>query len=106
MRWEQKEKGLGAADFTKQIDKNAERMLEEGRRTFRHDTFGDEEASVRRVLNSWGAGKFDAELLLDGKAFRPDGKSAATLIPPAFGLAGVNLHTWTGWGSVIARKGI
>jgi cytochrome c peroxidase len=24
----------------------------------------------------------------------------ATLIPPAFGLAGVNLHTWTGWGSV------
>src|SRR4029453_10154446 len=24
----------------------------------------------------------------------------ATLIPPAFGLSGVNLHTWTGWGSV------
>src|SRR3989449_11312575 len=23
-----------------------------------------------------------------------------TLIPPAFGLAGVNLHTWTGFGSV------
>jgi hypothetical protein len=36
---------------------------------------------------------------LDGKAFRPDGKSAATLIPPAFGLAGVNLGTWTGFGS-------
>jgi hypothetical protein len=52
------------------------------------------------VLNSWGPGKFDAELLLDGKAFRPDGKPAATLIPPAFGLAGINLHTWTGWGSV------
>lgn len=58
------------------------------------------EATVRTVLNSWGPGKFDAELFLDGKAFRPDGKSAATLIPPAFGLAGVNLHTWTGWGSV------
>ena len=57
-------------------------------------------AAVRAVLRSWGPGKFDAELLLDGKAFRPDGKSAATLIPPAFGLAGVNLHTWTGWGSV------
>jgi hypothetical protein len=57
-------------------------------------------ATVKRVLRSWGPGKFDAELLLDGKAFRPDGKSAATLIPPAFGLAGVNLHTWTGWGSV------
>ena len=57
-------------------------------------------ATVRAVLRSWGPGKFDAELLLDGKAFRPDGKSAATLIPPAFGLAGVNLHTWTGWGAV------
>jgi hypothetical protein len=57
-------------------------------------------ATVRTVLNSWGPGKYDAELLLDGKAFRPDGKSAATLLPPAFGLAGVNLHTWTGWGSV------
>src|SRR5262249_29482698 len=32
--------------------------------------------------------------------FRPDGKSASTLIPAAFGLAGVNLHTYTGWGSV------
>ncbi len=55
-------------------------------------------ATVRAVLRGWGPGKFDAELVLDGKAFRPDGKSAATLIPPAFGLAGVNLHTWTGWG--------
>ena len=61
---------------------------------------GVDDATVRAVLNSWGPGKFDAELLLDGKAFRPDGRSAATLIPPAFGLAGVNLHTWTGWGSV------
>ncbi|HEX2122558.1 MAG TPA: hypothetical protein VHL59_13040, partial [Thermoanaerobaculia bacterium] len=59
-----------------------------------------DEATVRKVLNSWGPGKFDAELLMDGKAFRPDGKPAATLIPPAFGLAGINLHTWTGWGSV------
>jgi hypothetical protein len=59
-----------------------------------------DEATVRTVLLSWGPGKFDAALLLDGKAFRPDGKSAATLIPAAFGLAGVNLHTYTGWGSV------
>lgn len=59
-----------------------------------------DEATVRAVLNSWGPGKFDASLLLDGKAFRPDGGPAAVLIPPAFGLAGVNLHTWTGWGSV------
>jgi hypothetical protein len=66
--------------------------------------------TVRAVLNSWGPGKFDAELFMDGKAFNPQQVSnavvtgtnipGATLIPPAFGLAGVNLHTWTGWGSV------
>ena len=64
-----------------------------------------DDPTVRKVLRSWGPGKFDAELLLDGKAFRPGGKSAATLIPPAFGLAGVNLHTWTGWGSVTHWNG-
>ncbi|HEV2037212.1 MAG TPA: di-heme oxidoredictase family protein, partial [Candidatus Eremiobacteraceae bacterium] len=61
---------------------------------------GANRATVVKVLHSWGPGKFDAELFLDGRAFRPDGKSAATLIPAAFGLAGVNLHTYTGWGSV------
>jgi len=61
---------------------------------------GVSDATTRQVLMSWGPGKFDAELFMDGKAFRPDGGPAATLIPPAFGLAGVNLHTWTGWGSV------
>jgi len=55
-----------------------------------------DEPTVKKVLASWGPGKFDAELNLDGKAFRPDGKPAATLIPPAFGMAGVNLHTWGG----------
>jgi hypothetical protein len=59
-----------------------------------------DQATVRTVLNSWGPGRFDAQLFLDGKAFRPDGRTAATLIPPAFGLAGVNLHTYTGWGGV------
>jgi hypothetical protein len=39
-------------------------------------------------------------LFLDGKAFRPDGRTAATLIPPAYGLAGVNLQTYTGFGGV------
>ena len=57
-------------------------------------------STVVKVLQSWGPGKFDAELFMDGKAFRPDGGSAATLLPAAFGLAGVNLHTYTGWGSV------
>ncbi len=60
-----------------------------------------DQATVRKVLMSWGPGKYDAELNQDGKAMRPDGKPAATLIPPAFGLAGVNSHTWTGaWGTI------
>ena len=59
-----------------------------------------DEATVDKVLKSWGPGKFDAELFFDGKAFRPDGKPAATLLPAAFGLEGVNLHTYTGWGAV------
>ena len=61
---------------------------------------GVDRATVDKVLKAWGPGKFDAELNLDGKGFRPDGKSSATLIPAAFGLAGVNLHTYEGWGSV------
>jgi hypothetical protein len=64
------------------------------------DVLGVNISTVKKVLAGWGPGKFDAELFLDGKGFRPDGKSSAVLIPPAFGLAGVNLHTWTGWGSV------
>jgi hypothetical protein len=62
---------------------------------------GVDEGTVRTVLSAWGPGKFDAQLLLDGKGFRPDGRTAATLIPPAFGLAGFNHHTSTGgWGTV------
>ena len=36
----------------------------------------------------WGPGKYDAQLNIDGKGFRPDGRSAATVIPAAYGLAG------------------
>ncbi|HYV92629.1 MAG TPA: hypothetical protein VE978_12615 [Chitinophagales bacterium] len=65
------------------------------------DALGVDMATVKKVLASWGPGKFDALLNLDGKAFRPDGKSGATLIPEAFGHAGDNNHTWTGgWGDV------
>jgi hypothetical protein len=60
------------------------------------------EADVKKAITAWGPGKFDAQLNLDGKAFRPDGKTSATLNPPAFGLAGVNNHTSTGaWGTVV-----
>jgi hypothetical protein len=65
------------------------------------EMLGTDIDNLKKVLMSWGPGKFDAELNLDGKAMRPDGKSAATLIPEAFGHAGHNLHTWTGgWGNV------
>jgi hypothetical protein len=64
------------------------------------DLLGVDANTVKKVFASWGPGCFDAELDKDGKAFRPDGKRACTLIPPALGLAGVNLHTWTGFGSV------
>jgi hypothetical protein len=63
------------------------------------DLLGVPQDDVRAVLRAWGPGKFDAELVLDGQVGDPPG-SGAKLIPPAFGLAGVNLHTWTGWGSV------
>src|SRR6185503_2951486 len=35
------------------------------------DLLGVSQDTVRTVLNSWGPGKFDAELVLDGKAFNP-----------------------------------
>ena len=64
------------------------------------DRLNTDVPTVKAVLAAWGPGKFDASLFMDGKGFRPDGKTAAVLIPPAYGLAGVNLHTYTGWGSV------
>lgn len=64
------------------------------------DLLGIDVPTVKKVLTSWGPGKYDAELDQDVKAFQPNGKSAATLLPAAFGLAGVNDATYTGWGSV------
>lgn len=64
------------------------------------DLLGVDVPTVKKVLTSWGPGKYDAELNQDGKAFQPNGKSGATLLPPAFGMAGVNNGTYTGWGSV------
>ena len=64
------------------------------------DLLAIDNATLIKALKAWGPGRYDAELSHDGKAFRPDGKTAATVLPAAFGLAGVNLHTYTGWGSV------
>jgi hypothetical protein len=58
------------------------------------------ETTLRQVLSQWGPGKFPAILFMDGKAYRPDGKIAANLIPAAFGLRGINLTTYTGWGDI------
>lgn len=59
-----------------------------------------DEPTLRNVLSLWGPGKFAAVLFMDGKAFRPDNKIAANLIPAAFGLRGINLVTYTGWGTI------
>jgi len=59
-----------------------------------------DEPTLRNVLSLWGPGKFAAVLFMDGKAFRPDGKIAANLIPAAFGLRGIDLVTYTGWGTI------
>lgn len=59
-----------------------------------------DEGTLRTVLGLWGPGRFAAVLFMDGKALRPDGKVAANLIPAAFGLKGIDLTTYTGWGSI------
>jgi hypothetical protein len=59
-----------------------------------------DEPTLRNVLSQWGPGKFAAVLFMDGKAFRPDNKVAANLIPAAFGLRGIDLVTYTGWGTI------
>src|SRR5216117_4279933 len=48
---------------------------------------------VKAVFNSWGRGKYDAE-------FNRDGINDPVVIPPAFGLRGVALETYTGEGPV------
>src|SRR5207237_10849519 len=50
-------------------------------------------AAVKAVFNSWGPGKYDAE-------FNRDGVNSPVVIPPAFGLRGVALETYTGEGPV------
>jgi len=64
------------------------------------DILNVDEATLRTVLGMWGPGKFAAQLFLDGKALRPDGKIAANLIPAAFGLRNIGLTTYTGFGDI------
>jgi mono/diheme cytochrome c family protein len=50
-------------------------------------------AAQKAVYNSWGPGRYDPR-------FNFDGINAPVLIPPAYGLAGVNLATYTGDGTI------
>ena len=52
-------------------------------------------ASVKAVYNSWGAGKYDPRYNLDGK-------NGPQVIPPAYGLAGINKIISTGDGDNLA----
>ncbi len=52
-----------------------------------------QDPSAQAVLTSWGAGMFDPR-------FNIDGISDPVVIPPAYGLDGVALETYTGDGSV------
>src|SRR5213080_1352626 len=49
--------------------------------------------AVKAVFNSWGPGKYDAE-------FNHDRINSPVVIPPAFGLRGVALETYTGEGPI------
>jgi mono/diheme cytochrome c family protein/cytochrome c5 len=48
-------------------------------------------AAQKRVYNSWGAGRYDPR-------FNFDGLNGPTVIPPAYGLAGIHSVTFTGDG--------
>jgi mono/diheme cytochrome c family protein len=50
-------------------------------------------AEAKAVYNSWGAGFYDPR-------FNIDGLSTPLVIPPAYGLAGVDLETYTGEGPI------
>jgi len=50
-------------------------------------------AAQKAIYNSWGPGKYDPR-------FNIDHISGPVLIPPAYGLAGVNLETYTGDGPI------
>lgn len=59
-----------------------------------------DESTLRTVLQAWGPGKFNAGLMVDGIALRPDGEVAANLLPAAYGLTKESKATYTGWGDV------
>lgn len=59
-----------------------------------------DEETLRAVLEAWGPGKFNAGLMVDGIALRPDGEVAANLLPAAYGMTKDSKATYTGWGDI------
>lgn len=57
------------------------------------EPLGVDVAAAKTALNSWGPGKYDAR-------FNQDKMSNPVLIPPAYGLADVELETYTGEGPI------
>ncbi len=53
------------------------------------------DAAKKAVYNSWGKGKYDPR-------FNVDGINGPVVIPPAYGLNGINSTTFTGDGSDVA----
>jgi mono/diheme cytochrome c family protein len=53
------------------------------------------DAATKAIYNSWGKGRYDPR-------FNVDGKNKPVVIPPAFGLAGIDRITFTGDGPDIA----
>ena len=64
------------------------------------DLLNVDEPTVRAVLEGWGPGRFNAGLMVDGIALKPDGSIASNLIPAAYGLSKDISATYTGWGSI------
>ena len=59
-----------------------------------------DQATFNGVVNNWGPGRFAPVLLMDGKVTKPNGDLATLIIPPAYGLQGVEKETYTGWGEI------
>lgn len=57
------------------------------------NSLGITSAMLKIVLTSWGPGRYDARTNQDGESF-------PVLIPPAYGLADVELETYTGEGPI------
>ena len=69
------------------------------------DLLGVDVATVKKVLTSWGPGRYDAFLNKDGKAFRPDGKQAGNVDPAGIwpGRCGPSHLDWLRIGHLLER---